>query len=191
VSTAEANKTFTPDDLLTMEDGNRYELVDGKLMEMEMSTWSSYVAGVLFRLLANHCVEKNLGWVFPEGTSFQCFADDPGKVRKPDSAFIQLSRLSAEQARREGHSTVAPDLAVEVLSPRDVAYDVDRKVEEYLAAGVPVIWVINPDTCTVKIFKAENQVVMLHQDDELTDDTLLPGFRCTVRELFLPPGETK
>jgi Uma2 family endonuclease len=70
-------------------------------------------------------------------------------------AFDPLSRYSGgglgwglfqpSEQLPEGHTRIAPDLAAEVMSPNDLAYEVDRKVKEYLAAGVRLVWVINPD----------------------------------------------
>ena len=97
-----ASTRYTPDDLLKMPDGNRYELVDGNLVERIVSLWSSYVAGRLHNLLSNHCQKNSLGWVLPEGTSYQCFPDDPERVRRPDTSFIRRERLSLEQAAAEG-----------------------------------------------------------------------------------------
>ncbi len=83
-----AERTYSPEDLLRMPDGNRYELVDGELVERPMSAWSSYVAGRVYRLVANFCEPIRLGWTFPEGTSYQCFADAPTKVRNRMCRFF-------------------------------------------------------------------------------------------------------
>lgn len=177
----------TPEDLLTMPDGDRYELVDGQLVERNMSLWSSYVAGETYRLMSNFAREKPSGWVFPEGTSYQCFPDAPKKVRKPDVSFIRLSRLSLAQATEEGHVPIAPDLAVEVVSPNDNAYDVDEKVQELLSAGVHLVWVVNPRAYTVKVHRQQGIGAILGANDELSGEDVLPGFRCRVGDLFVPP----
>src|SRR5262249_44653683 len=135
MSTAATKTRYTPEDLLTMPDGEFYELVHGNLVERKMSILSSYIAGVTFSLLFAFCRPKKLGWVFPEGTTYQCFQDDPGKVRRPDVSFIRLERLSPEQAAARGHARLAPDLAVEVVSPNDLYYEVDTKTQEWLSAG--------------------------------------------------------
>jgi Uma2 family endonuclease len=131
--TAATEKRYTPEDLLTMPDGKLYELVDGRLVERKMSIWSRYVAGVISRMLDSFCREKRLGWVFPEGTSFQCFPALPGRVRRPDVSFIRFQRLSLAQATSEGHCPITPDLAVEVVSPNDTTYETDEKVREFFA----------------------------------------------------------
>jgi Uma2 family endonuclease len=124
--------------------------------------------------------------VFPEGTSFQCFPDEPDKVRRADVSFIRFGRLTREQPP-EGHIRLAPDLAVEVVSPNDLAYDVDSKVEDYLQAGVRLVWVVNPVTRTVRVHRPDGPGATLRADDELTGGDVLPGFSCRIRELFILP----
>lgn len=185
--TVASEKRYTPEDLLTMPDGEHYELVDGRLVERKMSIWSSYVAGVIFHLLHSFCHEHRLGWVFPEGTSFQCFPAQPSKVRKPDVSFIRLQRLSLAQATTEGHCPIAPDLAVEVISPNDTAYETDEKVREFLDAGVPLVWVVNPEQRTVEIHRASGTGTILRENDEINGEDVVLGFRCRVGDFTLPP----
>ena len=80
MTTTPTPKVYTPEDLLRMPDGDRYELINGTLVERDMSFWSSYVGGELYRLVSNHCREHKLGWVTPEGTSYQCFPRAPTRV---------------------------------------------------------------------------------------------------------------
>lgn len=182
-----SDKRFTPEDLLALPDGAFYELVDGRLVERKMSTWSSYVAGMIFQLLNSFCRDHRLGWIFPDGTSFQCFPAHPGRVRKPDVAFIRLQRLSLAQATTEGHCSVAPDLAVEVVSPNDTTYEIDEKVREFLDAGVPLVWVVNPEQRTVAIHRAGGPGAILRENDEIGGEDVIPGFRCRVGDFTLPP----
>jgi Uma2 family endonuclease len=186
--TVATEKRYTPEDLLTMPDGKLYELVDGRLVERKTSVWSSYVAGVIFHLLHSFCCEHRRGWVFPEGTSFRCFPALPGRVRKPDVAFIRLQRLSLEQATTEGHCPIAPDLAVEVVSPNDTTYETDEKVREFLDAGVPLVWVVNPEQRTVEIHRATGTGTILRENDEIGGEDVIPGFRSRVGDFSLPPA---
>lgn len=185
--TAAETKRYTPEDLLTMPDGDRYELVDGRLVERTMSTWSSYVAGKVYGRLDAYCQANWRGWVLPEGTSYECFPAAPEKVRRADVSFIRRERLSLGLATAEGHLPIFPDLAVEVLSPNDLAYEVDAKVREYLGAGVRLVWVVNPDAKTVKVHRLRGAGTILGEHDELDGEDVLPGFRCRVGDLFLPP----
>lgn len=185
--TATTEKRYTPEDLLTMPGGEHYELVDGRLVERKMSFWSSYVAGVIFGILDPFCRENRLGWVSPEGVTFQCFPALPGRVRKADVSFIRSQRLSLAQATAEGHCPIAPDLAVEVVSPNDIAYEIDEKVREFLDAGVPLVWVVNPAQRTVAIHRASGPGAILRENDEISGEDVIPGFRCRVGNFMLPP----
>jgi Uma2 family endonuclease len=189
MSTVSTAILHTPEDLLAMPDGDHYELVNGKLVERNMGAYSSYVATRLVVILDAFCQANRLGWVFSEGTSYQCFPDNPDKVRRADVSFIRLGRLPGEQPP-EGHIRICPDLAAEVVSPNDLAYEIDGKVEEYLAAGVPLVWVVNPQTRTVRVHRAGRPGANLRADDELTGDDVLPGFRCRITELFQPAAGT-
>lgn len=188
MSTAVTKPQFAPEDLLTMPDGDRYELVDGQLVERTMSVWASYVAGQVFLLLSNYCKEHHLGWVFPEGTSYQCFPSAPSLVRKPDVSLIHLNRLTLAQATEEGHCPVAPDFVVEVISPNDLVYEVDRKTREFLEAGVRLVWVVNPEERTVEIHRPTGVGAILRHQDEITGEDVIPGFRCKVEEFFIAPS---
>lgn len=108
MSTVASPTRYTPDDLLRMPDGDRYELVDGQLVEHTMSTWSSFVAGELLARLREFCRSKQWGWVLPEGTSYQCFPDALTKVRRADVSLIRAERMSLGQATAEGHLPIVP-----------------------------------------------------------------------------------
>jgi Uma2 family endonuclease len=172
--------------LLRIPDGNLYELIDGQLMEHTMSFWSGYVAGEVHARLREYSRTNQAGWVVPEGVTYQCFPD-PARVRKADVSFIRAARLSLAQATAEGHLPIAPDLAVEVVSPNDLAYDVDAKVQDYLQANVSLVWVVNPQVRVVEVHRRHGPGTILREPDELDGEDVLPGFRCPVRELFLPP----
>lgn len=184
-----ATVAYTPEDLLTMPDGDNYELVDGQLVERKMSQESSWIAGRLFSRLAAFVESRNLGWAFPEGTSFQCFPDDPTCVRRPDTSFVQLRRQPNGPSER-GHGRIAPDLVVEVVSPNDLFQEVDGKVDEWLTAGVQLIWVINPRARTVTVVRPDADAHKLTVRDELRGEPVLPGFACRIADLFPPRTET-
>ena len=188
MSTLAKPTRYTPEDLLKLPDGDRFELVDGQLVERNMSLWSSYVGGEIHGQLRDFCRGKKVGWLLPADASYQCFPDDPGKVRRPDVSFIRLERISLAQASEEGHITIAPDLAVEVVSPNDNLYDVDEKVQSYLRAGVALVWVVNPRAHTVEVHRLKGIGAILREQDELSGEDVLPGFRCRVSDLFIPPA---
>jgi Uma2 family endonuclease len=174
---------LTPEDLLAMPDGDRYELVDGHLVERTMSLRSSAVGGILVTLLTVHCRANRLGVVLLGDAGFQCFPDAPKKVRKPDVSFLARERL-AQQDLDAGYSRIPPDMAAEVISPNDLFEDVDRKVEEYLRVGVRLVWIVSPATRQVYVHRPDGSVVKLRENAELTGEEVIPGFRCPIAELF-------
>jgi Uma2 family endonuclease len=186
MSTVATKQRYTPEDLLAMPDAVSYELVDGELVEREMGWKSSVIGGRVFNLLLNHCDAHALGWVAPADASYQCFPDAPNKVRKPDVSFIRLDRMPADE-EPEGHCRITPDLAVEVISPNDLYYKVEDKVEEYLTAGVRLVWVVNPPTRTVHIYRADGTTTLLREADELSGEDVVLDFHCRVSELFAVP----
>jgi Uma2 family endonuclease len=187
MSTIETRPLITPDELLEMPDGDLYELVDGHLVERDMGFESSYIGARLARLIGNFCEDHPLGWVLGADCSYQCYPDRPKLVRKPDVSFIRLGRLPGEKPY-EGHCLIPPDLAVEVVSPRDLFYEVSQKVEEYLGAGVRLVWVVDPEVQTVLIYRADGSIAGLRADGELDGEDVIPGFRCRVGSLFVMPG---
>lgn len=178
-----AAKRLTPDDLLAMLDGKHFELVNGELVEKNVSVLSARVETILLRRLDDFCEAQQAGPVFPGTLGIRCFSDDSARVRKPDAFFVKKERFK-DVYWQDGFLTIAPDLAAEVISPNDLASEVAEKVEEYLAAGVSLVWVIDPEVKTVVIHRADGSVAKLHLNDELTGENVLPGFRCKVSELF-------
>ncbi len=121
-------------------------------------------------------------------TGCRFYRDAPDKIRRPDATFVRRERFSPEHYR-EGFLTIRPDLVVEVISPNDIATEVDEKIEEYLAAGVPLVWEVNPDLRMVKVHRKDGTVSKLHASDEITGEDVLPGFRHRVVEFF--PAEKR
>jgi Uma2 family endonuclease len=179
--------TYTADDLLTLPDGDRFELVDGRLTERQMGAESAYLGYRLSRLLGNYCESPFSGWVLPSDASYQFLPDRPNLVRKPDVSFIRLGRLPNEEMPT-GHVRMAPDLAVEVVSPNDLYYEVDQKVREYRQAGVRLVWLIVPPSRSVLIRRLDGTIAEVHEGDELSGEDVVPGFRCRVADIFHPSG---
>lgn len=173
----------TPEDLLAMPDGHRYELVNGKLVERNMGAESSEVAARLIRILGNHVEAQHLGKYFAPDCGYQCFPDEPKKVRYPDGSFVARGRLPDERAPR-GHLRIPPDFAVEVVSPNDTAEEVETKRLEYLGAGVRLVWIVYPENQTVHVYRQTGAPTTLRAADQLTGEEVLPGFTCRVGELF-------
>jgi Uma2 family endonuclease len=178
---------LSPEDLLAMPDGDRFELVDGRLVERNMGLHAGLTTGKILSRLDVHCEMHSLGYVIP-GTDagYSGFPDSPRTVRKPDVSFIRYGRFDNEEVPA-GYAKIAPDLAVEVISPGDLYEEVDAKVEEYLRAGVRLVWVLSPTSRAVRIHRADGSSASARGDAELSGEDVVPGFRCRVADLFPRP----
>jgi Uma2 family endonuclease len=86
-----------------------------------------------------------------------------------------------------GHVRIAPDLAVEVVSPNDLFYDVRQKVGEYIAAGVRLVWVVNPDKREIDVYRANGTYQLVQHGDVLSGEDVLTGFSVPLAQIFVPP----
>src|SRR5262245_35070075 len=137
MSSHRTNPSYTPDDLLALPDGERYQLIAGRLVERPVGSQASYIGGQLFGLLAGHGEEGRLGWFWPGNNSYQCFPHAPQRVRRCSIAFIRFGRLPGGRAA-VGHERVPPDLMAEGMSPDSLACEVDARIEDYtLDEGEP------------------------------------------------------
>ncbi len=175
----------TPEELLAWSDATGIELIDGVLKERTVSSLSSWVGGRIFFKLSLHVEANELGWVFPPDSGIQCFLDAPRTVRKPDVSFVKIDRLKSEEIR-DGWLRVVPDLVVEVVSPHDLSYEVEEKIEMFRRAGVPLIWIVIPPTRSVRVIRADGSSSLIGEGDELLGEGVVPGFACRVADLFLP-----
>ncbi|MDQ3332686.1 MAG: Uma2 family endonuclease [Planctomycetota bacterium] len=188
MSAGELKVLYTADDLLGMADGDRYELVRGELVEKEMSEESTAIVGWLVHLLAGFIVPRRLGLVMPEQT-YRCFPSDPNRVRRPDISFLNAKKRPPGPLTF-GHTPDAPDLAVEVVSAGDGAYDLEEKLADYRSAGIPLIWVVFPNRRTVHVYAGGSEIPeILHDSDLLTGGDILPGFSVKISELFPPTAQ--
>jgi Uma2 family endonuclease len=180
-----AARPVTAEELLRMShDGVRRELVKGELRTMAPAGFDhgAVIDNVQF-LLSRHVREHKLGVVVGAETGFK-LSIDPDTVRGADVAFVSAERLAGRE-RPRGFWPGAPDLAVEVVSPTDTVDEIEEKVDDYLRAGARLVWVVNPRRRTVTVYRPGAQPVLLTEDQELTGEDVVPGFRCHVREFFL------
>src|SRR5688572_8662204 len=166
-----------PEDLLQMPDGDRYELIDGRPKEKVMGAESDEIGGLLLTQFNNYIRPRKLGRAYPSQTGFQCFPGKPKLVRMPDTSFVAANRLPGDRSP-EGYITVAPDLAVEVVSPNETYEEVEAKVAEYRSAGVKLIWVISPKSRTVLIRRLDGTCAEVGESGTLSGENVIPGFTC-------------
>jgi Uma2 family endonuclease len=175
--TAEELERFPDDDW-------RYELVQGRLIRMSPVGFEhGQVVVRLLTLLDGYARAGNVGTVLTE-VGFK-LKSNPDTVRAPDVAFIRKERLRTD--RRRGFWHGPPDLAVEVLSPDDRPGDIRSKVDEYLGCGTPLVLLVDPDARTITIHRRLAPPVTLEGADDVVDlEEGVPGFHCTVADVFGP-----
>jgi Uma2 family endonuclease len=175
-------RSITDEELLQLpEDGNKYEVVDGELVVSPGAGFrhEDIVAELVTRL-RTFASERNLGRVLPSNLLFVL---PSGNRRGPDVSFIAAERVAALPPDTV-FPRLAPDLAVEVLSPSDSARRVQDKVGEYLEAGVRLVWVIDPENRRAVIYRALSSVEQITSDGTLEGEDVLPGFRCRLCDVL-------
>jgi Uma2 family endonuclease len=168
----------------TLEDEHRFEWIDGQLKEKpDMGAKANRVTAILIRLLDTYTTTHQLGFVLAPECGYKIFPRDPKKVRKPDASFVARGRLPNNELP-DGHMTVAPDFVVEVISPNDLAEEIDARVADYLSAEVRLLWLIYPATRSVWIVRRDGTAARLTETQELSGEDVVAGFTCPVRALF-------
>jgi len=183
MSSIATKASITLEELAQMPDSKNFELVDGELVERHSSIRSSKVSGNVLRLLGNEANRTKEAGVFPNDLGYQCYPQEPGRIRKPDVSVVRSERLVDTDPDR-GYMPFPADLVIEVISPNDLSYQVTEKGREYLQAGFPLIWVIHPNVRTVTIYARGQRPTVLEETDEITAEPALAGFRCKVAAFF-------
>lgn len=172
--------TATPADIDVP--GNRLcEIVDGTLVEKAVGQRESFLAGWIITLFNMHVIPRNLGYVTaPDG--FLQLAS--GNLRAPDVAYFAWESFPDRRRPAEAYPAVAPDLAVEVLSPGNTRAEMAAKRAEFFASGTRLIWEIDPRTRTARAFTAAETFADLTAADALDAAPVLPGFVVPLADLF-------
>jgi len=174
-------RTANEEDLRAMpEDGRKYELVDGEIRVSPAGDRHSAVALRLAARLLAFVDEHRLGHVMGADAGFRL---PGGNVRSPDASFVATGRFPDDRPP-EDWASLAPDLAVEVVSPNDQQRQLFDKVGEYLEAGVRLVWVIDPQKSRAAAYRSPLEARQIGLDDDLDGGDVVPGFRCRLREIL-------
>jgi Uma2 family endonuclease len=175
--------TATEEDLIAVQDreNRNCELIDGVLVEKPLGYLESSLALWLGSLLQNYLREHDLGNLAGESGSTRLM---PGLVRIPDVSFISWDRLPNRMIPSEPILGLAPDLAVEVLSPSNTRREMALKVRDYFLAGVRLVWLVDPGKRTVRVYTAPDESTRLTEGQALDGGDVLPGLRLPLREVF-------
>ena len=166
----------------------RYEIVYGEIRERAMpSPMHGRIQARIAARLLMFVEENNLGVVYTE-TLFE-FAENLARI--PDVAFVSLARFPEGGEEKGSRWHLAPDLAVEVISPTDNYADVEEKISEYFAFGVKQVWIVSPESKTLTVYRSRKQATILGEEDELQDDDVLRGFRMKLSDIFQAPQQAR
>lgn len=162
--------------------GERYEILDGEPREKPVrNPEHGAVSARLATAIGTHALERKAGEVLIE-TRFR-IRREPERSRIPGVAFVRAERWERVDRRAPAFEG-APDLAIEVVSPSDSYGEVRDKASKWLEAGARLVWVVQPMSRTVEVYRPEQESVTLTVEDTLSGGDVLPGFSVPLRSLF-------
>ena len=163
------------------DDGWRLELVRGQVVREPPSGFEhGDISARIVATIHEFIRDRNVGRVVTSECGFVLF-DDPPTVRAPDVAFVREDRLGFDRTR---FAPLAPDLAVEVLSPSNTMSEIHEKIADYLDAGTRLVWVVDPYSRTVMAVRSRDDIRLIPADAEIDEADVLPGFRRRVSDLL-------
>lgn len=177
----------TEQDLLRIIDSEDRicELVDGVLVEKTMGYFESQLAMLLGYFIRSYLEKNDLGIVLGEAGTLRILAD---QIRVPDVAFISWRHFPDRILRTEPIPAIAPDLAIEVLSKSNTKREMERKLDDYFAAGVQLVWFIDPASRTAEVYESRNEPCIVLFGESLSGGKVLPGFELPLTLLFEKAG---
>ena len=175
--------TATEQDVIAIRARSRRlcELVDGVLVEKAVGYAESALAALLVGYLGSFLRQNDLGFIAGPNGAFRLM---PGLMRIPDVSFVSWDRLPSRHYPKEPIPTLAPDLAVEVLSESNTPKEMARKLRNYFAVGIRLVWYVDPETRTAEVFTAVDRSTTLGEGQALDGGEVLPGFALPLAELF-------
>ena len=190
MSTVTAPRLMTNAELLAIpDDGMERNLIRGVLKEKPMTRRNRF----------HSSAEANLAYLLNEWRHRQplprgvVLSGEAGVYlsRDPDTTFgIDVAYISAETAATQTDDSPmalvegVPILAVEILSPNDTVEEINDKIDAYIAAGVKQVWIVDPHFRTVYVHRPGQKTEFYTDDEDLTAEPDLPGFRVRVASLF-------
>jgi Uma2 family endonuclease len=174
--------TATEADLLYMVDHEKRlcELIDGTLVEKPVGYWEGIIAANIIALLAAYVNPRGLGAVSGADSTLRMKS---GRIRLPDVSFVSKSRLPTSL---NPVPSLAPDLAIEVLSESNTADEMRQKLAEYFQSGTRLAWLVDPATRTVAVYTSpDSPASTASERDSLDGGAILPGLAIRVADIFL------
>lgn len=182
--TIATERRYTIEEFIRLPLDGVWELVDGEPVEKKMGNYANQIALQVASQLLEQLQKKRRGTVVAE-----CWMRvASGVLRRPDVAFIGVDL--APIGPLPDVLDFAPTLAVEVVSPGNTVDEIEDKIREYFATGVPLVWIVLPKQRALRMHGADGSVRQFEAADTVSDEPLLPGLTFKVAELFALPGQT-
>jgi Uma2 family endonuclease len=164
-----------------------YELVDGVLLEKAMGAQESFIALEIGTSFKNFLKKTRLGAAYGADGMMRIA---PGLVRIPDVSFVSWDQHPNRCVPSTPVPDLHPDLAVEVLSESNTKREMDEKLANYFEAGTTLVWYVDPESRSVRVYTSPEQFTMVPVTGTLDGGTVLPGFTLPVADIFaeLPPA---
>lgn len=179
-------RPWTAADVLALHSArtHRYELVQGELRQMSLLRfWHSVLNGSIIGTIGLYLQTHPIGLVVPWDAGFT-LQTDPLTVRSPDVAFVAAERLPPDNPDAPAFPHLAPDLAVEVISPSETATSIAERVSDYVQAGTRLLWLVYPERQEVQEFYQGQFFHIYRLGDTLDGRDVLPNFGYPLDELF-------
>jgi Uma2 family endonuclease len=182
---AMAPSRMTVRDFEALPDNDRFELIDGELVERSDGALMAYVAGQIFSRLSSHVDSDEIAWVLTGGAGYTLRPGTIDQCRIPNASVVRKSRTK-DGLLPDSYFDFAPDVAVIVLTPKDRYNATDAKIRDYLDAGTQIVWLAKPISRRIIVYRPDGTEISFGPDDEVTADPVLPGFRMKVGDVFPP-----
>jgi Uma2 family endonuclease len=179
---AMTTKPWTADELCRLPQGWRYEIDEGELVIMTPAgrRHARLTNRIAYRITA-FVDQHRLGEVYAGEVGVYLRREPREILRGIDVAFYSNERLQ-QMGTDEDFPDVPPDLAVEIHLSDEV--DMQKKVRQYLDAGVRSVWVVDPETQTLTQYRPGQDLRTFSDPSDTVEEPVLPGFSCQLRELF-------
>ena len=163
-----------------------FELDRGEVVERPRpGKYHGFVCANIAGILGNFAFRRRKGYVCTNKCGFIA-EHHPDTVLGPDVTFYEDDQTHDNMERQ--YAERPPLLAVEVMSPNDRINKTNRRIAQMLRGGVAVVWLVDPDSRDVSVYRLGQDPILLVEEQELTGDTVLADFRCKVAEFFAIPG---
>ncbi len=185
-SATASGKIWTDEEFMALpDDGNRYEVVNGKLIAMgSAGARHGYYVSLISFFLTAYVRAQKMGVVFDSDTSFKMKS---GNRRSPDCSFFSKERLRSLGGIPKGYIEGSPDLVVEVLSEVNTVGEIHNKIVEYFENGSRLVWLIHPEEKYVLVYRQPEPTALKRPGDILEGEEVIPGFALDLSEFFAEP----